>query len=132
FSIDMIMASEQLYVLEVNPRITASFELYERLNPDLNLVDAHIRVCEGERLSEFDLCTDYCGYRIVYSDCDFTVPAEMNWPQWVKDKPETGREIQHNEPICSVYYDGSQASIPAQLMQYEDQIISLINNKIRI
>jgi methenyltetrahydromethanopterin cyclohydrolase len=130
FSLDMIAAAEQLYVLEINPRVSASYELYERLIPGLNLVDAHIRVCEGERLPEFGLSTDVCAYRIIYANSPLIVPAGVSWPQWVKDKPEAGRSIERNEPVCSIYAAGPEDRILAQLKQYEEELNSIINNNI--
>jgi len=106
FSLDMILQNEQPYVLEVNPRVSASYELYERLNPWLNLVDAHIRVCEGVRLSDIhleSLSSHFAGYKIVYADEDILIPSCLDWPQWIKDKPESKKFISSGEPICSVY-----------------------------
>ncbi|MEM8844541.1 MAG: ATP-grasp domain-containing protein [Pseudomonadota bacterium] len=113
FSLDMILSVEDLYVLEINPRISASFELYEQVNPGLNLVDAHIRVCEGERLSKLDLSEEHCGYQIIYADNNLVIPQHMNWPKWIKDKPESNRAVQQYEPICSVYAHGAEDEIPA-------------------
>lgn len=133
FSLDMIaskqFAQESLYVLEVNPRISASFELYEHLNPSLNLVDAHIRVCEGERLPEFDLSNTQSAYLIVYAEEDCLISEQLVWPEWVKDRPEAFRQISKYEPICSVHADEgeSKGSLYSLLKQRADQVIGLIN-----
>ena len=122
FSIDMILSAGQLYVLEINPRVTASFELYEQVNPALNLVDAHIRVCEGEQLSKFELSANTCAYQIVYADKSLSIPEQVNWQQWTKDKPEAYRCIQQFEPICSVFAQGSETEIPRLLQQRSEAI----------
>lgn len=111
FSLDMIIQDITPYALEINPRISASYELYELLNPGLNLVDAHIRVCEGVRLSDIELgkLTDQkIGYIIVYADEDCVIPSQLKWPQWVKDKPEKHRVIASGEPICSIFSDSEE------------------------
>lgn len=103
FSLDLILNEQQLFVLEINPRVSATYELYEQINPNVNLVDAHIRLCEGERLSDLRLRSNQCAYRVVYADQDFTVPEQIQWPHWVKDKPEPLRLVRCNEPICTVH-----------------------------
>tara|TARA_R110002049_G_scaffold13509_2_gene58568 strand:+ start:202890 stop:203807 length:918 start_codon:yes stop_codon:yes gene_type:complete len=133
FSLDMIYSEsttqEALYVLEVNPRISASFELYERINPGLNLVDAHIRVCEGERLCEFELSQTRSAYLIVYAKDDYMISEQLVWPAWVKDKPEALRKISRHEPVCSVYADEEEAGddLYSLLQRRADEVISLIN-----
>ncbi len=133
FSIDMILAQQQakqaLYVLEINPRISASFELYERINHGLNLVDAHIRVCEGERLCEIELSSAQSAYLIVYAEDDYLIPQQLVWPEWVKDRPEALRRISKHEPICSVHADAgeSDVSLYSLLQSRVGQVISLIN-----
>jgi predicted ATP-grasp superfamily ATP-dependent carboligase len=132
FSLDMILAKQQteesLYVLEVNPRISASFELYERINPGLNLVDAHIRVCEGERLSEIELNDSKSAYLIVYAKDDCRISELLRWPEWVKDRPEAMRKISKDEPICSVHADEEESNeaLYALLQQRANLVISLI------
>ena len=131
FSIDMILHEDELFVLEINPRISASYELYEQLNPGLNLVDAHIRVCEGERLSGLQiegLSRQHNGYLIVYAEHDCVIPREMCWPHWVKDKPESLREIATGEPICSVYFnsDTSSGSVREKLELRRNEVLSLL------
>ncbi len=133
FSLDMILAGQQaeerLYVLEINPRISASFELYERINPSLNLVDAHIRVCEGERLSGVELIDSKSAYLIVYAQDDCRILEKLHWPEWVKDRPEAMRKILKHEPICSVHADEGESddSLYTLLQQRADQVMDLIN-----
>lgn len=130
FSVDMIMDTSpgkmDVYVLEVNPRVSATFELYERINSHLNLVDEHIRVCEGERLFEFTLDKRVAAYRIVYADRECVVPPDINWPQWCKDLPETGRHIRLYEPICSVFVDAGEGSVQRLLDERERNILQTI------
>ena len=121
------VGEQKLYVLEINPRISASFELYERINPGLNLVDAHIRVCEGERLSDIQLSDSQSAYLIVYAKDDCLISEHLVWPTWVKDKPEALRQISKHEPICSVYADAGESddSLYSLLQRRVDQVIDL-------
>ncbi len=129
FSVDMIVQGDDIFVLEINPRISASYELYECLNPSLNLVDAHFRVCEGERLSNIQINPNIsemlCGYLIIYADSNIEIPENMNWPDWCKDRPESNRLISIGEPVCSVYVqqEGSPETIRTLLEARREQIL---------
>jgi len=131
FSLDMILCTEDqdndIYVLEVNPRLSATYELYERINPGLNLVDEHIRVCEGERLSKLTLSNAMSAYRIVYAQRDCMVGANVDWPFWSKDIPEAGRQVLCHEPISSVYADEAEGDIRQLLDEREKAILNHIN-----
>ncbi len=132
FSIDMILREQDqdtsLYVLEVNPRLSATYELYERINPHLNLVDEHIRVCEGERLSKLMLREAMSAYRIVYARGDCIVGANVDdWPSWSKDIPEFGRPVLCHEPICSIYADEAEGDLKQLLDEREKSILKHIN-----
>ena len=120
-SIDMLLTADNLYVLEVNPRISASYELYERLATNVNLIDEHIRVCEGERLLQGQPITGQSGYLIVYAKSDFQVPEQILWPSWVHDRPEAKRFIRRHEPICSVYADATEANDLETLIRAREQ-----------
>lgn len=138
-SLDMILqegdSGPQLYVLEVNPRISASYELYERLNANLNLVDEHIRVCEGVADSIFTrpkllLESSSSAYRIVYACNDGIVPRDVSWPPWCKDIPETGRLISTGDPICSIYADATEGDLVTLLYARERIIKNIFNNNL--
>ena len=131
FSIDMILNKKHpqsdLHVLEVNPRVSATFELYEHALPSLNVVDEHIRVCEGERLSKIKMNDVVSAYRIVFANHVSRVKRNIHWPSWSKDLPESGRLIKRGEPICSVYADATEGDIASLLHNREQSILNIIN-----
>ena len=125
-SIDMLLHADELLVLEINPRVSATFELYEYLSPDVNLIDAHIRVCEGEPLLQLNSTTEQCAYSIVYADDHYIVPA-MDWPQWSSDRPEYGRELRKFDPVCTVRaLSGEAEDLYNRAQKKGQQILSLL------
>ena len=125
-SIDMLVHGDSILVLEVNPRVSATYELYESLQPSLNLIDAHIRVCEGERLSSFESNEKQSAYTIVYADGTETVP-DLEWPVWTSDRPEAGRKLSKYDPICTVHALFGEAEDLYNMTQKRAQhILSLI------
>ena len=125
-SIDMLLYGDGIFVLEINPRVSATFELYERLQPMLNLIDAHIRVCEGERLSSLESTSKQGAYSIVYAEGPCDVP-ELEWPDWVSDIPETGRQLHKYDPICTVHaLLGETEDLYKMTQKRARQILSII------
>ncbi len=48
--VDMVISKDDIYVIEVNPRLHGTFECAEAVL-GINMMEAHIRACEGELLS---------------------------------------------------------------------------------
>lgn len=98
------------YLIEVNPRYTASMELMEWAY-HLNIFDLHIRAFRGE-LPSFSLREQlhqpyFYGKGIVYARCNATVPETAGWKKkGRKDIPFTGEQIKARHPICTVFAQG--------------------------
>jgi predicted ATP-grasp superfamily ATP-dependent carboligase len=126
FSLDMLLVEQALFVLEVNPRISSTYELYERIQDELNLVDAHIRVCEGDALCEFATMTALSGQRIVYAKQN-GIAGGMTWPNWTSDQPNVNQSIQQGDPICSVFAVGDDYdSVHRRLEERAQQVLGLL------
>ena len=125
-SIDAITHDDEVFVLEINPRVSATYELYECLSPDMNLIDAHIRVCEGEPLLQLNSTTEQCAYTIVYADDHCVVPS-IDWPQWSSDRPECGKVLHRNDPVCTVRaLSGEAEDLYNRAQKKGQQVLSLI------
>lgn len=125
-SIDMLMYHNELSVLEINPRVSATYELYECLSPEINLIDAHIRVCEGEPLLKLNATTEQCAYTIVYADNCYVIPP-IDWPEWSSDRPECGRVLNKFDPVCTVRaLSGEAEDLYNRAQKKGQQILSLI------
>jgi predicted ATP-grasp superfamily ATP-dependent carboligase len=104
---------QQLYVLEVNPRLSATLDLYEALKP--KLIEQHILLCKKlavldscDTITKFAYSETYQGQAIVYADAVISYDAKLAWPVWVKDNPPAQGvvHVQKGEPICSVVASG--------------------------
>lgn len=129
FSLDMMLLDQTLVVLELNPRISSSYELYERIQPELNLVDAHIRVCECDALCEFAAMTGLAGQRIFYAKQDHKI-TNVTWPDWLSDRPNEEQSIAKNEPLCSVFASGDDMlAVQALLEKRVQQVPDILQQK---
>ncbi len=100
-SLDFILADDICYVLEINPRPSASMQLY-----DGALFTAHIEACQG-KFSNADFKTGcFRLYQIVYAPAQIQISAEIQWPDGYVDIPTTGAMINPQQPICSIIASG--------------------------
>jgi len=108
--LDFILdAGGEPYVLEMNPRPTATIDLYEAEFAQ-GLLALHLRACRGE-LPEIRQAQRSRAHAIVYAAQALRVPARMRWPQWCTDIPEGGSLVPAGAPVCSVH---AEASLSAQ------------------
>lgn len=99
--VDFILAGDVPHVIEVNPRPTATVDLYD---PDIDdgMFDLHIRACQGE-LKSIRPISGARAHAIVYAWQAMRVPMGISWPAWCTDIPEAGSVIPCGAPICSVH-----------------------------
>jgi methenyltetrahydromethanopterin cyclohydrolase len=102
-SLDFIQAGDKSRVLEINPRPSASMQLY-----DADLLNRHIKASQGE-LADYRLHAGYTGYQIVYAERDVLVPEAFAWPEWCMDLPGSGVMCRTGQPICSIMARQKQA-----------------------
>ncbi len=120
-SIDFILSNGHVFMLEVNPRIPATFELYETRQG--SLIRDHIDACAHARLSPEPGRTKLHAHVIVYSPATMCVPSSFNWPLWTADRPYPGEVIRKNEPLCSVFAGGKNVSQVCTAVWSRKQII---------
>jgi predicted ATP-grasp superfamily ATP-dependent carboligase len=129
WGLDFLHDDSQVFITEVNPRYTASVELYEHAYGTA-LLAIHRRACEGW-MSHSDTnrqpamlpwtetrARSVCvGKAVIYSPSDFTVPP---WNEWttahdvqvpelriLADRPAEGSECPKGFPICSLFASGA-------------------------
>ena len=120
-SLDFIHADDCSYVLEINPRPSASMQLY-----DQDLLVRHIQACGGlwgrfqspvtpgtGRLKS----PPQTGYQIVYAERDLIIPEQFEWPDWCMDLPKPGNMCRAGQPICSIIaHQKNSQSVAEQLL----------------
>jgi len=130
-SLDAMVEGNLLWILELNPRLSATFHLYP------NLLPAHIGTTASgfrEPFNGFNL-TNELGLveksaskaeLIVYADQAVNIPMDFSWPEWVADIPSFENKsvnIAENEPICTVLVEAQNASAAQQLVLQKTKIL---------
>jgi predicted ATP-grasp superfamily ATP-dependent carboligase len=124
-SLDAVLEGEQLWIIELNPRLSATFHLYP------NLLQVHMQASTGELKelpNELDLAkmSTSKAELIVYADQVLNIPVNFSWPDWVADIPNFENEsikIAENEPICTVFAEAQDASAAQLLVLQKTKIL---------
>lgn len=103
-SLDAVVNGQQIGVLEINPRLSSTFDLYQ--SRDCNLFDWHVRASTGSLESmELPAKTGPLVSRsrqVVYATQELTLHEDFAWPQWVADIPMANSVIAADNPVCTV------------------------------
>ncbi|PKM12075.1 MAG: ATP-dependent carboxylate-amine ligase [Gammaproteobacteria bacterium HGW-Gammaproteobacteria-3] len=108
-TLDFIVQGEAVFVLEINPRPSASMQLY-----DGDMLRRHEQACRGRLEHTGSRSEGYCGYRLVYADRDWQIPESLPWPESCVDLPAPGLVIGKGQPICSMI---ARAESPRQVFE---------------
>ena len=93
----------ECYVLEINPRPTATFELHQTQQ---SLCEAHVLACQGKLLSLPPRPAFLQAHQVWYADRNFIMP-DVAWPKWISDRPYPGRCLKVNDPVCMVHAEAA-------------------------
>ncbi len=108
--IDLVVSDDgEVYLIEVNPRYTASMELIERAY-GRNVFSLHLAAMDGrlpERGTARQMDGPWFGKGIVYARQRVTVPETELWlgGDW-RDIPFPGDRMEPGQPICTVLATG--------------------------
>ena len=108
-SCDFLLHENKVHILEINPRLSASLQLYSAKKGDL--FAAHLQACAGELKQWPTVEKQAKAMYIVYANNAAKVPTNMDWPDWVCDIPQPDSEIAAGEPICTVLADARIAKL---------------------
>lgn len=125
-SLDVIIKNNQVYVLEVNPRLSATLTLQGNM---AGLITAHLlafgvesKKCMPMQTPHFEKVPETrcesIAKVVVYASRPTRIKRNIQWPIWASDTPcfdcesaEAAKLILKDAPICSVYATGKTASM---------------------
>ena len=122
-SMDFIVDGKNVYALELNPRLSATLDLYR----GVNLFEAHVKVSLGEFKSLAGEASLARAHQIIYARQATRIANKMHWPDWVSDIPQSGSLIEVGMPICTIVAEAPSAVAAKQLIA--DRLLN-INKKL--
>jgi predicted ATP-grasp superfamily ATP-dependent carboligase len=123
--LDFILDGQCAYAIELNPRPTATLDLYDDAALG-GLLARHLDACRGELREPIRTSGLHRAQAIVYAQRTWQVPSGLAWPDWVSDIPAGGSSIPAGAPICTVHARAA-TSRQTRLLAFarRDQIHSL-------
>lgn len=112
--LDFLLHDDRWSILEVNPRPTATMELYDADAPR-GLVAAHIAASLGHLPSSLPSGPSRAAM-VVHATEDWTVPDGFRFPLWCKDLPVAGTAIRRGEPVCTVHAEAESPALARALV----------------
>ncbi|MGC8873735.1 MAG: ATP-grasp domain-containing protein [Chloroflexia bacterium] len=100
--------SDEIVLLEVNPRYSASMELVEQAY-GLPVFKLHMQAVLEGRLPDFDLAAPlsegpFYGKAILYAREGFRAPDTRDWlHRGIRDVPHPGEEMPRGGPVCTLF-----------------------------
>ena len=106
--LDFILRRGRWLALELNPRPTATFELYDPDYPG-GLFRWHLRACRGELPPRAALPRAVRAHAVVHAITP-TDETTMKFPDWCRDLPTRGTRFAAGDPVCTVHATASDVA----------------------
>jgi predicted ATP-grasp superfamily ATP-dependent carboligase len=114
-SVDALLDGNQLVFLEINPRLSATIDLYAA--DEGSLFAAHISAFQSHSIPTLHISNQSKAHHIVYAKQIMHIQAEHAWPEWVCDIPNKSQTFEIGMPVCTVISVAEYASVAKQLVQ---------------
>jgi predicted ATP-grasp superfamily ATP-dependent carboligase len=109
-SIDFILGVDDGWLIEINPRLGATLDLFDAPMGGESLLEgnglplfaAHIAAIRGETPVRLAVPQGARALQIVYARAAVPHVPRLDWPDWIADRPQPGTAIRAGAPICTV------------------------------
>jgi len=111
-SMDFMLSGKELLALEINPRLSATFDLYNIAD----LFERHLQACRGELAVLPFISPESKAHLIFYAPGDITITEHMAWPEWTADLPRPGVVCKAGAPLCTILAEAADAEAAKALV----------------
>jgi len=125
-SLDALVDDDGCFdVLEVNPRPGASLDLFDPGGAG-GLFALHVRACDGTLPADLQPRAHATAMSVVYASQAIRVPAAIEWPDWVVDRPLPGSQLASGAPVCTVLAAHETAEVARGLAAARAAAMSMV------
>lgn len=121
-SLDFMIDEDEIRVLEINPRPSATMMLHDADYPD-GLLACHVDACRGSPIGRKPRSAVLRGVKILYAYRAMSVPAGFTWPAWCSDRPRAGTSIKWGRPVCSIRAESRDHSTLERQLSARERLI---------
>lgn len=114
-SVDALLDDERLVFLEINPRLSATMDLYA--TQEGSLLASHVAAFQSKAAPLPKVLSESKAHHIVYATTLMHSQAEQTWPEWVCDIPGAEQTFEIGMPICTVVSHANSTEAAKQLAQ---------------
>jgi predicted ATP-grasp superfamily ATP-dependent carboligase len=113
-SADFLVSAERWWLLEINPRPGASFDVFSDRSGEL--LEAHVRACAGELPKQDFAFEGFRAAAVVYASRAVSAIPAIDWPEWSADRQPPGTTVAEGEPLCTALASGPTADAAVSLV----------------
>ncbi len=115
-SLDTIVQNDEWWLLEVNPRPGATFELHEGAE---SFLAAHCLAFSDQSPTLMSVTNlgEYTAHTVIYASNAMTLPSDWVWPMWVRDRAAPGESFEPGDPVCTAYATAGSSEVARQLVE---------------
>jgi predicted ATP-grasp superfamily ATP-dependent carboligase len=114
--IDVLVDDGVWWVLELNPRPTATIELYDADFPR-GLFDWHLRACAGDLPDRVPARRAARAQAVAYAAEPWQATSDSSFPPWCRDRPRPGTRFIAGDPVCTVHASATDPRRATQLVR---------------
>jgi len=103
-SADVLVDGTDWWLTEINPRPGATLDILDRFATPL--LTAHIAACLGTMPDPGPQPAGAAAAQICYADQELAPVPDLDWPDYVRDRPCPGTVVRRDAPLCTVLAEG--------------------------
>ncbi len=126
--LDFLLDGAEPLVLELNPRPTATMELYDPEWPR-GLFDAHLDACRGQLPASVPAARASRSAATLFAPVAARLDAAFEFPAWCTDLPMPGTDLAAGDPVCTIHAGAAdpaaaRAAVEARCATLTDALLS--------
>ncbi len=107
-SIDLLVAGEDVTLVEINPRPGATLDIFE--DDRGSLFRAHVEACHGRLPSGGFQLDGAAAAAIAYARRDIASMPRLDWPDWTADRQRPLTILHADAPLCTITASADEPS----------------------
>ncbi|HEY7683870.1 MAG TPA: ATP-grasp domain-containing protein [Gemmatimonadales bacterium] len=120
--LDFLLVGEDWKALEVNPRPTATIDLYDPDYPD-GLLALHLRATQGELPARRRRSATVRGHAVVQAPVGGVFRPSFELPEWCRDIPRAGVRFRIGDPVCTVHAEARDPAAARQQVHERQRMV---------